>query len=73
MDNEYEPWALEHAETRRYGHCRPAARAFPAELGDKKLPDISPWLIEKWRTHAARPEQTEHDKPRHGRPAGGIG
>lgn len=49
LDNEYEPWALENLKTGKQELDRLRAH-FLNELGNKKLPDITPWLIEKWRT-----------------------
>lgn len=49
LDNEYEPWALENLKTGKHELDRLRAH-FIDEFGNKKLPDITPWLIEKWRT-----------------------
>lgn len=49
LDNEYEPWALEHLKRGKMDMERIRTH-FIDELGDKKLHEITPWLIEKWRT-----------------------
>jgi integrase len=49
LDNEYEPWALEHLKRGKMDMDRLRTH-FIDELGDKKLHEINPWLIEKWRT-----------------------
>ena len=49
LDNEYEPWALEHLKRGKMDMERIRTH-FKDELGDKKLHEITPWLIEKWRT-----------------------
>jgi len=49
LDNEYEPWALENLKRGAMDMDRLRAH-FIDELGNKKLPEITPWLIEKWRT-----------------------
>ena len=49
LDNEYEPWALENLKRGKMDMDRLRAH-FIEELGNKKLHEITPWLIEKWRT-----------------------
>ena len=49
LDNEYEPWALENLKHGQKDLDRLRA-LFMADLGNKKLSDVTPWLIEKWRT-----------------------
>ena len=49
LDNEYEPWALEHLKRGKMDMERLRTH-FIDDLGDKKLHEITPWLIEKWRT-----------------------
>ena len=49
LDHEYEPWALENLKTGKHELDRLRTH-FIDEFGNKKLSDITPWLIEKWRT-----------------------
>ena len=49
LDNEYKPWALQNLKHGQKDLDRLRA-LFMADLGNKKLSDVTPWLIEKWRT-----------------------
>lgn len=48
INYEYAPWVEAH---RKSGHCTVAMlkACFFTELGDKKLIEITPWIVEKWR------------------------
>ncbi len=48
VDEEYAPWAAENIRTAAATVAR--LKASFAEHLDKKLGDLSPWIIEKWRT-----------------------
>jgi len=49
LENAYEPWALQHLKRGKMDLERLRAH-FLADLGGKKLHEITPWIIEKWRT-----------------------
>ena len=56
MDDVYGPWANTHLKTgeaivARIGSCFLGTGQAPkSELADKKLGEITPWLVEKWRS-----------------------
>ena len=49
IENEYGPWCTANRKDGANTVARIEA-AFFDDLGEKKLPEITPWLIEKWRT-----------------------
>ncbi|MEN8129847.1 MAG: site-specific integrase [Pseudomonadota bacterium] len=49
LDNVYEPWALENLKRGKMDMERLRTH-FIDDLGNKKLHEVTPWLIEKWRT-----------------------
>jgi integrase len=48
IDDEYEPWALQNRKDGSNTVKR--LRACFAEFFGKKLADVNPWIVEKWRT-----------------------
>lgn len=58
VDQQYEPWALEHLKRGKETVQR--IRTVFAPLLDLKLPEITTWTVEKWR--AARLKQTPKPK-----------
>lgn len=53
LENVYAPWATAH---RKDGTATVARlrRCFEGELGGKQLTEITPWLIEKWRSRRVK-------------------
>lgn len=49
IENVYAPWAEEHRKSGTATVARLKAR-FLDDMGDKILPEITPWVIESWRT-----------------------
>jgi len=49
IENEYEPWATANRKSGAATVARLKATFFP-DLSKKKLPEITPWLVEKHRT-----------------------
>jgi integrase len=48
LDSEYTPWAIAHRKAGASTVARLKA-CFLEEFGDKKLAELTPWVLEKWR------------------------
>lgn len=57
----FEPWALEHQK--RGAEATQRLRTAFADLQGVKLADITPWMVEKWRTERLKGENGRRPKP----------
>ncbi|HSH28358.1 MAG TPA: tyrosine-type recombinase/integrase [Thiohalobacter sp.] len=52
LNNIYGPWVETHRKDGKATHAR--LRRLDGKIGSKRLPEITPWLIEKWRSRRTK-------------------